>query len=77
MYALIHTEEIIEMFDMTITDMLESVVGYEPHFNKIDAEVAHDGVCDCGKRRMYRGFKKGDSYKCFSVCETCNDAYEF
>jgi len=57
--------------------MLEYVVGYEPHFNATDFVVATEEICDCGRKMTYRGFKKGDSYRCFIVCETCDKADEF
>ena len=67
----------IGVYKMTINEMLEEVVGYAPHFNRIDMEIVSEGKMSCGHNGQYRGFKNGDSYRAFAVCEKCDIAEEF
>lgn len=52
---------------------------YQSHYNAIDAEVATKYPCgECGSANMhYEGFKKGDTYRAFAVCDDCGHASEF
>ena len=52
--------------------------GYAYYINPIDYEVATSYPCsDCGGIVEGEGFRKGDSYRAFAVCQKCGQAYEF
>ena len=62
--------------------------GYQPHYNKIDAEASAESSCEkCGHVMRYIGLKKegreefsGQSYSSYiaiSHCDNCGNEYEF
>jgi len=79
------TEQVSQqVFDdsMTWEDFLDSddLDGYKRHWNEIDVEVVAETPCPtCGGKCGYIGFKRGSSYRAFSVCqnESCRDFCEF
>ena len=63
---------------MNQLEMYESVTEYLPCYNKIDAEVVNNTKCEnCGKPLIYKGFRKGVSYRAFSICPNCDIVDEF
>lgn len=56
----------------------EGLMGYSSHYNRIDCEVAEEIPCpECGHKLHYRGYKKDDSYRAFTVCNFCEYFAEF
>lgn len=50
--------------------------GYENCFVQGDADISNIRKC-CGVQSLYKGFKKMDSYRAFSVCPKCDGYEEF
>lgn len=53
--------------------------GYEPYIDTFDAETAAEYPCASCKSPHVTGdgFKKGESYRAFAVCEECGHTEEF
>jgi len=64
-------------------DEVEQQMAYEQYefggLNSIDIQVCAESTCEeCGHKGLkYAGFKKGNSYRAWAVCPSCDEAVEF